>query len=403
VSGGPAGRAGRRTPGRSRSGKGSGDGTGSGGRAGNGTGYGAGSGQGNGQGNGQGSARRNGSGNGNGSGTGSGTGAGTGSGAGGGDRHGTGGGKGRGERPLRILADLTTFGLFLVIAMGSLVTNTDSGRGCGGTWPLCDGRFEPGPALASLIEFSHRSVASFVGLMTAALAIWVWIAVKRSRVRILAGIGLLFVVVQGLLGAADVMWPESAGVLSLHYGFALISFAGVLLVALELRTPPERPPAPRSLRRLAWVTLAYTYGLVYLGAYVAHSGDTAGCQGWPLCNGQLIPIPMHGATLVAFSHRLAALGLLALVAWLVAAAHRSGRRDLHQAAHLAAVLVVLQALSGAWIVSSAISLASELTHGSLIALLFGCLTYIPLAAGSARAPSASPAVPGARHSGLRTR
>ncbi|HVB11196.1 MAG TPA: COX15/CtaA family protein [Bacillota bacterium] len=294
----------------------------------------------------------------------------------------------RAAKSLRVLADVTAIGLFLVIVMGSLVTNTGSGRGCGGTWPLCNGRFEPGLALTSLIEFSHRAVASFVGLLTAVLAVWAWLAVKRPRVRLLAAVGLSFVIVQGLLGAADVLWPEAPAVLALHYGFSLIAFAGVLLLAIELRGA-RAESAPRPFRTLAWVTLAYTYALVYLGAYVSHSGAALGCRGWPLCNGQLIPSAMDGLTAVAFAHRVAVLGLTALVAWLVVAARRSSPA-LHQAAQLAAVLVVLQALSGAWIVNSGVSLGSELTHGSLIALLFGCLTYIPLAAGSAGAAARSP-------------
>jgi cytochrome c oxidase assembly protein subunit 15 len=290
------------------------------------------------------------------------------------------------QRALRVLADVTAGGLFVVIVMGSLVTNTGSGRGCGGTWPLCNGRFEPGLALTSLIEFSHRAVASFVGLLTAVLAVWAWVASRRPRVRYLAAVGLSFVIIQGLLGAADVLWPEAPAVLALHYGFSLVAFAGVLLLAIELRRPAGGGPLPApEVGRRAWLTLAYTYGLVYLGAYVAHSGATLACQGWPLCNGALVPLPLHGATAVAFAHRLAALGLFALVADLMAAARRSGREDLHRAAHLAAVFLVLQVAAGAWIVSSGVSLAAELAHGSLVAALFGSLAYIPLASGPARA------------------
>jgi cytochrome c oxidase assembly protein subunit 15 len=294
--------------------------------------------------------------------------------------------RGRGDgatAPLRTLAWVTAVGLLLVIVMGSLVTDTGSGRGCGGTWPLCNGRFVPELAVSSLIEYSHRAVASVVGLMTVVLAVWSWRAVRRPAVRALAAVGLGFVVVQGLLGAADVLWPEAPSVLALHYGFSLIAFAGVLLLALALGRPPAGPaaPLPRPFARLAWATTAYVYGLVYLGAYVAHSHAAGACGDWPLCRGQLVPADLHGPVAVEFAHRLAALGGVGLCLWLFLAARplRRRRRDAYQAAHVALAAVVLQALSGAWVVRGGAGLWPVLVHGSLVAALFGALAYLALA------------------------
>src|SRR5579859_2679993 len=44
---------------------------------------------------------------------------------------------------VRRLANVTAVGMFLVYAMGTLVTSTGSGHGCGNSWPLCNGRFVP--------------------------------------------------------------------------------------------------------------------------------------------------------------------------------------------------------------------------------------------------------------------
>jgi cytochrome c oxidase assembly protein subunit 15 len=63
----------------------------------------------------------------------------------------------RPSRYLQGFAALTTLTLFIVLVAGFVVTDTGSGRGCGGTWPLCDGRFVPDLALHAAIEFSHRS------------------------------------------------------------------------------------------------------------------------------------------------------------------------------------------------------------------------------------------------------
>jgi cytochrome c oxidase assembly protein subunit 15 len=143
-----------------------------------------------------------------------------------------------------------------------------------------------------------------------------------------------------------VLWPEAPAVLALHFGFSLIAFAGVLLLALALGSSMRRSVAadvPASLRRIAWVTLAFIYALVYLGAYVAHSGAAMACLGWPLCNGSIVP-GLHGAVAVNFVHRLGALVAVALIAALVLRTRRvrAERPEIHRAAHLAAALVVRQ-------------------------------------------------------------
>jgi cytochrome c oxidase assembly protein subunit 15 len=321
----------------------------------------------------------------------------------------------RGDRALRNLAWVTTAGLLVVVIMGSLVTNTGSARGCGGTWPLCDGRFVPEMALQSLVEYSHRAVAGFVGLMVGVLAVWAWIARPRSRrIRILAAVGAGFIVVQSLLGGADVLWPEAPAVLALHFGFALVAFAGVLLLAVALGDPQESAPAaarpaaagpavtpraqsevlPPGFAAWTWITLAYVYCLIYLGSYVAHTGATAACSGWPLCYGWS-GMPLTGDAGITMAHRLAALMALVLIGWLHTTSRpvRRERPDLFRGTSLALTLVVLQALSGALVVGTP-PLGTILLHVTLATALFGALAHVCLltvavggASGEARRPA----------------
>ena len=83
-----------------------------------------------------------------------------------------------GNRPARgalnAFAWVTAALLFVLLLMGFVVTETGSGRGCGGSWPLCHGRFVPAFAFHTLIEFSHRSLAAIVGILVLILAIWAW-------------------------------------------------------------------------------------------------------------------------------------------------------------------------------------------------------------------------------------
>ena len=45
----------------------------------------------------------------------------------------------RGARRVRIVADVATVALFLVVLVGFLDTLTHSALGCGPMWPLCNG------------------------------------------------------------------------------------------------------------------------------------------------------------------------------------------------------------------------------------------------------------------------
>src|SRR5215211_2992333 len=80
----------------------------------------------------------------------------------------------------RRLALATVVATFLLVILGGLVRVSDSGLGCGpgGSgfhgWPLCDGSVVPNVDLNTVVEYSHRTVASAVGLMALGLFLWAW-------------------------------------------------------------------------------------------------------------------------------------------------------------------------------------------------------------------------------------
>jgi heme a synthase len=288
-------------------------------------------------------------------------------------------------RIVRRLALVTAVGMFTVLVMGTLVTNSGSARGCGGSWPLCNGQFIPQFAVSTLIEFSHRTVTAVESLLVFALSagvLWLWR--RRLEIRILAPVMVIFLLAQAGLGALAVMYPESPEVLALHFGVSLISFASILLTALfvyELgRWDRLRDRAiPRGFRRLVFAVTAFSYVVVYLGAYVQHRGVQLACPDWPLCSGRLIP-PATGGQDIVFVHRLAALVLTAGIVWMLAWARRMrrARPDLYWGSVASLVLVLAQALEGAYVVSSRLDLFSTLAHGALVSLLFGSLCYLCL-------------------------
>lgn len=302
----------------------------------------------------------------------------------------------RGRRPsgpLVVFSVLTTIGLYIVILIGFLDTETGSALGCGRFWPLCNGKLVPSATLQSIIEYAHRAITGIVGLMVLAMVVWAWRRCGRHpEVRALGAIGLGFVVVQAVIGAAAVIWPESPEVLALHFGFALLSFAGVALLTVVLlqlrglrRGGAGRPTGlqwrltrpPRRIVWFIWGNLVYMYGVVYWGTYVAHRGAGLACRGWPLCNGKWFP-GFGGLVGIVFIHRLLALSAigLMLVLLLMLRKLKHERPDLYRGSHVAWGLVLLQAASGAYLILSQLTVTADLIHVSIMTVLFTALSYL---------------------------
>lgn len=100
----------------------------------------------------------------------------------------------------KITAIFTTIVMFILMIAGSLVTTTGSGLGCGNEWPLCNGQLIPEYAVATMIEYTHRLITAFAGLLVLAFSIWAWIRYRRNReVKILAIMSIAFIVIESLL------------------------------------------------------------------------------------------------------------------------------------------------------------------------------------------------------------
>lgn len=154
----------------------------------------------------------------------------------------------------------------------------------------------------------------------------------------------------------------------------------------------------KSLRSLAFVTAGFAYAVIVLGFVVRITESGMGCgDDWPLCNGQLIPAFDSVETVIEFGHRVAVLGLGALVAAVAIVAWQTrkvpgagGRGGTLAPALLGLGLLVVQSLLGALAVKLELPPHTVVLHlGTGLALL-ATLAVLGLRAGVLMGTTAPP-------------
>ncbi|MDR4886637.1 heme A synthase [Fredinandcohnia sp. QZ13] len=291
------------------------------------------------------------------------------------------------NRLLKWLSVLTTIGMLFVLIGGALVTKTESGAGCGDSWPLCHGQLIPDEITFELvIELSHRVVSGVVGILVLALSIWSWKAIGHIReTKFLAFISFFFLVLQGLIGAAAVMWGQSDLVLALHFGISLISFASVLLLTLLIFEVDKKFDADslvidKRLRTQFYAITIYSLVVVYTGALVRHVGASLACPDWPVCTYNNIGLPTQMHEWIQMGHRLLAgiLFIWVLMLFVRIYKHYKHEKVLYHGWMIALGFISLQVISGAIVVLSDLNLYIALAHALFIACLFGVFSYFIL-------------------------
>ncbi|MGJ7910546.1 COX15/CtaA family protein [Neobacillus sp. LXY-1] len=291
------------------------------------------------------------------------------------------------RRSLKWLAVATTIGMILILLGGALVTKTNSGMGCGRSWPLCNGQFLPTDITIELvIELAHRLVSGVVGFLVLILSIWSWKEIGHIReTKFLSFISLFFLILQGLIGAAAVVWGQSGFVLALHFGISLISFAAVFLLTLLIFEIDKKFDAEKLIidKRMGFHIIGvsiYSYLVIYTGALVRHTKSSLVCRDWPLClnDGPILPSNMY--EWVQMGHRAAAGFIFIWIGYItyLSIRHYKHQRVLYWGWIISFILVCLQVTAGAFIIITRLNLYVALMHAFFITCLFGVLSYFLL-------------------------
>ncbi len=169
-----------------------------------------------------------------------------------------------------------------VVLWGAYVRATGSGAGCGNHWPLCNGELAPhSPAIATIIEFTHRATSGLDLALVAALVVWGFRAFpRRHPVRLGVTLSAIFLITEALIGAALVLLEHVARNASAARAWSLSTHLLNTLTLLACLTLTAwwgtGQPAIRPRGKPAWMAAASLAVVMTLGVSgaIAALGDT---------------------------------------------------------------------------------------------------------------------------------
>lgn len=297
------------------------------------------------------------------------------------------------HRRFAVLSFVTAACTYALIVFGGVVRITGSGMGCGDDWPLCNGRLIPPMNLETLIEYGHRLAALLVSGLVLAVAVY---AIRHRRAAGIAGRGIvglalvsaLLLVTQVMVGAITVWLELPTGSVVLHLAVASILLATLLIGGLRARADwPAARLEEQSNGARPWVLASAILGFaaLLLGGLVANTGAAPLCQGFPLCNGQLVP---DGGALVHlhWTHRLVGYALVVVIGTATFRTLRGSSGDSAIAA-TALLLVIAQIAVAAAMVLLRLPAGLQALHLAVGTALWGVLVTWAVRAASGRGPA----------------
>jgi heme a synthase len=275
------------------------------------------------------------------------------------------------HRQLTLLARAALLLCFMVVVLGAYVRLSDAGLGCP-DWPGCYGHVTPSGAAANAAESAaryggqevvvakawkemiHRYAAGTLGVLILIIAA---IAIQYRRQRLLSpglAVGLLaLVVAQGIFGMLTVTWRLKPLIVTGHllFGLCTLSLLCWIVLALERKAPQISFAAgPRGNGLTPGWALAALLALsaqISLGGWTSSNYAATACPDLPTCQGSWLPDADYGEGFVLwrglginyeggvleqsarvaihFAHRLGALVVTLLLAWVAVVGLRTAR------------------------------------------------------------------------------
>ncbi len=297
-----------------------------------------------------------------------------------------------------------------LIGLGGLVTSKGAGMAVP-DWPTTYGYnmflFPISQWVGGIFyEHTHRLFASFVGLLTTILAVWLWLKESRRWLRWLGVAAFVMVVGQGILGGLRVtLLKDELGIF--HAAIAQLFLALVTLIALWTSRWWQRlglkrhSGVPRRFFSLGLIGSALIFGQLVLGATMRHEHAGLAVPDFPSAYGHVWP-PMDQASIEVYNqnrmdvrdygdvapyqirlhmgHRVMALVILGFAGYLLGTLYRQvgGRHLLMRLGWVWALLLLVQSLLGAITIWSDKAADIATAHVVVGALSLNCVIVLSL-------------------------
>ena len=133
--------------------------------------------------------------------------------------------------------------LFALLAVGAYVTAAGYGGLCGlntpEDWPLCNGNLLPPPDIGSIVEYTHRILASLSGLFLILTTFTFWRSRDLPRgPKVLLLLAMVSILAEIVVGGIVVNSGLAPLIVTIHQAMAMLVFGlTVAAAAVSLRAP----------------------------------------------------------------------------------------------------------------------------------------------------------------------
>ena len=178
---------------------------------------------------------------------------------------------------------VTAYITLVALVLGNLVVATNAGDACGTDWPKCNGNFIPDfTDYRVLVEYSHRLFTGLLGFIILISSILAWKRkyIGETAVKVLSLLSLFLLLLQSLVGGANVLLGTPPGFTTIDATVSLILLASIvsLTTALE-RTKVEPTPEKleinhryRQLFKVTFCAFILFFLEIIVGAFFKQSG-----------------------------------------------------------------------------------------------------------------------------------
>ena len=311
------------------------------------------------------------------------------------------------DKLLLTLLTIAVIGVVLQITLGGVVRVTGSGDGCP-DWPTCFGKVFPpldqetidllydGPRQTTprphnvILEYSHRTNGSLIGLIIIAAMIRAWTRHRATKVVAwLLTTEFILITIVGGIGGAVVLSDLDPAIRTVHLFLAeIVILFGVMALIAALY---GRQSSVVGTSKWMWgrvndehrsaLMLSVTAGIFTLiallsGSYAVWKEAGAVCASWPLCGGDFIPQSTYAW--IHMAHRV--LSFVSIIIVLLVG-HKVWRLPnipaaLRFAALASAVMIFSQMLMGAANPWTTFSEWARSGHLTLATLVWGSMVVI---------------------------